>query len=108
MWFVLSVTGLRYSVSPLTTNFIQISLVNCDCYLQCSHRQAAVKALLSMATCVIATVLRITATVDDEMTIYNEGVVVATHDNWRDSVTVIIDDPCVLAIEGERGESLIA
>ena len=61
-----------------------------------------------MSSCVTVSGLTITATVDDEMTIYNEGVVVATHDNWRDSVTVIIDDPCVLAIEGERGESLIA
>ena len=45
--------------------------------------------------------LSIMATVDNEMTIYNEGVVVKTNNNWRESVTVTIDDPCVLAIEGE-------
>ena len=53
-------------------------------------------------SCVTVEGLTITATADNRMTIYNEGVVVTTHDNWRHSTTVTIDDPCVLAIEGER------
>ena len=36
------------------------------------------------------------------MTIYNDGVVVATNTDWTQAITVTIDDPCVLAIEGER------
>ena len=52
--------------------------------------------------CVTVEGLTITATADNRMTIYNEGAAVATNNNWRESVTVTIDDPCVLAIEGKR------
>ena len=45
--------------------------------------------------------LTITATVDNEMTIYHEGVVLARNNRLDESTTVTIDDPCVLAIEGE-------
>ena len=38
------------------------------------------------------------------MTIYNEGVVVATNDKWDEAITVTIDDPCVLAFEGDLGD----
>ena len=54
------------------------------------------------ASCVTVNGLTITATVDNIMTIYNEGVIVLSNDEWEESTVVTIDDPCVLAIEGER------
>ena len=44
--------------------------------------------------------LSLTATVDNVLTIYNEGVQVATNSEWTESTTVTLDDPCVLALEG--------
>ena len=58
--------------------------------------------LLMMSSCVTETVLRITATVDDKTTIYSEGVVVAINSQYDQATTVTIDDPCVLAIKGDR------
>ena len=54
------------------------------------------------AACVSANSLRMSAIVDDEMTIYSEGVVVAaTSTPASRPTTVTIDDPCVLAIRGK-------
>ena len=42
----------------------------------------------------------LTATVDNELIVYNEGANVASNSDWGKTTVVQLDDPCVLAIEG--------
>ena len=44
--------------------------------------------------------MTLTATADDILIIYNEGLPVGFSIDWRDPISVILNDPCVIALEG--------
>ena len=61
--------------------------------------------MIVIVACVTVYGLSLTATADDEMMIYSAGVVVAMSTRTGYPTTVTIDDPCVLAIQGERRQT---
>ena len=44
--------------------------------------------------------MTLTAIADDNLIIYNEGLAVGHSFYWRDQISVILNDPCVIALEG--------